>query len=279
MKARFESPLPSGATFTKKDCSINYLEVVKLQEEFGFEYAAAIGSLIYLMNTFVKTTFAIRKLAKYMQFPGRPHFKYLLHLLKHLQCHRCSAGLKFYSEVKLSPIYQNLRDAGHGKYAECPIIFLSDSSFQDDIDTSRSTGGYIGFMQGAPVDHYSGCPVPISDSTCEAEYCMYSLALRAAAFLRKIFNEFNGYDSDKPMTVPLGVDSQSAIDTAKSEKETSRTRHIARRMHYVRLCLANGDAILMKLEGTKNCANSLTKALTARELVEEAAIYQTEVDP
>jgi hypothetical protein len=47
-----KTPLPPTAVFTKKDCSENYLDVQKLEEEFGFEYAAVIGSLIYLMNTF-----------------------------------------------------------------------------------------------------------------------------------------------------------------------------------------------------------------------------------
>jgi hypothetical protein len=61
------TPLPSGAEFTRQDCSSSYVDVMKLQEELGFEYTAAIGSLIYLMNTFVRLTFAIRKLAKVMQ--------------------------------------------------------------------------------------------------------------------------------------------------------------------------------------------------------------------
>jgi hypothetical protein len=77
MRDRHAAPLPSRTIFSKQDCSSSYIEVTKLQEEFGFEYAAAIGSLIYLMNTFVRLTFAIRKLAKFMQYPGKPHFKCL----------------------------------------------------------------------------------------------------------------------------------------------------------------------------------------------------------
>jgi hypothetical protein len=172
-----------------------------------------------------------------------------------------------------------LKDAGHEKNADCPIIILADSSFQDDADTSRSTGGYLCFMRGGVVDQFSGCPGIISQSTCEAEYCMYSLAMMAGAFLRKVYNELHGFHSDRPLTIPLGVDSQSAIDTAKSEKETSRTRHIARRMHYVRGCVLNGEAVMMKLEGTKNCSNSMTKVLTGSELHLETAVYQVDVDP
>jgi hypothetical protein len=73
----YASPLPASPVFTKNDCSDNYAAVMRLQEEFNFEYAAAIGSLIWLMNTYVKLCFAVRKLAKFMQYPGRQHFAYL----------------------------------------------------------------------------------------------------------------------------------------------------------------------------------------------------------
>ncbi|KAG7340335.1 reverse transcriptase RNA-dependent DNA polymerase [Nitzschia inconspicua] len=86
-RVKYASPLPSGTVFTKEDCSKTYVDVLKLQEEFGFEYAAAVGSLIYLMNTFIKLTFSIRKLAKFMQKPGRTHFTILKHQLHHVQCH------------------------------------------------------------------------------------------------------------------------------------------------------------------------------------------------
>jgi hypothetical protein len=103
MRQRYATPLPTTATFTKQDCSPTYSDVVKIQEEFGFEYAAVVGSLIYLMNTYVRMNYAIRKLARFMQYPGRKHYKMLLHLLRYLQCHRCRGGLKFYSNMESSP--------------------------------------------------------------------------------------------------------------------------------------------------------------------------------
>lgn len=172
-----------------------------------------------------------------------------------------------------------MKDSGNEQFADSPIVVKSDASFQDCPDTLRSTGGYLIFMQGAVVDSYSGSIGPICHSTCEAEYCIFSSALMAASYFRKLHNEFHGFDSDRPLTIPLGTDSQSAMDTAKSSRETSRTRHIARRYHYVRMSIAIGSAVLFKIEGTRNCANSLTKALPAALLEPEAAIYQVDVDP
>jgi hypothetical protein len=130
-KIKYASPLPTSAVFTKRDCSPNYAAVLRLQEEFDFDYAAVIGSLIWLMNTYITLSFAIRKLAKFMQFPGKQHFLYLKHLLHYLQCHRCSGGIKFYSNVKLSPLYQFMVDNGNAEHALAPIIQFTDSSFQD----------------------------------------------------------------------------------------------------------------------------------------------------
>jgi hypothetical protein len=104
MRQRYATPLPTTATFTKQNCSSTYADVVKIQEEFGFEYAAVVGSLIYLMNTYIRLNYVVRKLARFMQYPGRKHFKMLLHLLRHLQCHRCRGGLKFYSDMQSSPL-------------------------------------------------------------------------------------------------------------------------------------------------------------------------------
>ncbi|KAG7340208.1 hypothetical protein IV203_023751 [Nitzschia inconspicua] len=100
-----------------------------------------------------------------------------------------------------------------------------------------------------------------------------------ASFVRKVYNELLGYNSDRPLTIPLGIDSQSAMDTANSHKETSRTRHIARRYHYVRFAQMNSETTLFKVDGTRNPADSMTKALTAEQLDDEATLFHVEVDP
>ena len=77
LKKKYALPIQSGTILSTRDCSSTYFDVLALQEEFGFDYATAVGSLIYLMNTFIKLNFVIRKLARFMQYPGRQHFKIL----------------------------------------------------------------------------------------------------------------------------------------------------------------------------------------------------------
>jgi hypothetical protein len=100
-------------------------------------------------------------------------------------------------------------------------------------DSGRSTGGYLIFMQGGVVDATSTMPQLVAWSTCEAEYCMGALAAMGAFYIRKVYNELHGIDPDYQLTIPIGIDSQSAIDTAISYKETQRTRHFSRRFHFI----------------------------------------------
>jgi hypothetical protein len=134
-------------------------------------------------------------------------------------------------------------------------------------------------MQGAVIEAVSTMPTIVSQSTYEAEYCMASIAVMSGSYIRKIYNEILGYDSDRPLSILLGIDSQSAMDTAYSGRETNRTRHIARRFHYVRLSTHNGSVSLFKVQGTNNPSNSMTKVLTVELLDQEAQVYQVGVDP
>jgi hypothetical protein len=134
-------------------------------------------------------------------------------------------------------------------------------------------------MQGAVVDVTSTMPSIVSQSTCEAEYCTCALATMASYYVRKMYNEFYGLDPDYNVTIPVGIDSQSAIDTANSFRETQRTKHIARRFHFVRFAIGCSQIVLFKIDGTQNCANSLTKPLSADQMNSEAATYEVEVEP
>jgi hypothetical protein len=135
------------------------------------------------------------------------------------------------------------------------------------------------FAQGGVVDVASTMPQLIAYSTCEAEYCTGALAAMATTYIKKIYNELHGLDSDRSITIPIGMDSQSAINTAQPNKETQRTKHIQRRSHFLRLAVATSQIVLLKVDGTSNCANSLTKPLSADQLAIETNLYEVEVDP
>jgi hypothetical protein len=100
----------------------------------------------------------------------------------------------------------------------------------------------------------------------------------AATYVKKVFNEIHGIDPDYQLTIPIGIDSKSAIDTANSHKETQRTRHFQRRFHFIRVAVSSGQISLFKVDGTANCSNCLTKPLPASQLASETTIFEVDVD-
>ena len=118
---------------------------------------------------------------------------------------------------------------------------FSDSSWQDCIDTGRSTGGYIIFKSGGAVDHRCHLPVPIALSSGEAEYLATAVACTAAQHIRMMNYDLyhlsdKDYEPENTENYPASnviLDSEAAIAIAKSDKNTKRTRHILCRYHFV----------------------------------------------
>ena len=69
-------------------------------------------------------------------------------------------GLKYYADMKDSPLYDLLRQASIK--TENQLMYFSDSSLQDCPDTCRITVAYIIFYQGGPIDHVTHVPGPVS---------------------------------------------------------------------------------------------------------------------
>jgi hypothetical protein len=66
-----------------------------------------------------------------------------------------------------------------------PHLFygFSDSSWNDDQDTGRSTGCFIIVYMGGIIDHSSNLPDPVALSSAEAEYNEGCIAMMAASHL------------------------------------------------------------------------------------------------
>ena len=280
MKAKYSSPLPASFVPTKQDKSTNYLEVKELEDEFVFQYSSAVGMLIYLMNTAMTLQYAIRKLAKFNALPGRNHYKALIHLLHHIRTHRLDYGLKFYSPDDKPPIYdlvkQVLPDFDPDDH---PILLFSDSSWQDCIDSSRSTGCYIAYIYGSFVDGASFVPVPIALSSAEAEYNAAAFSITAAIHLKQVLNGLSNRDPDTPITFLTFVDSTSAIAMMNNEKDSRHTRHIARRVHFVRQARAQSVFIPNKIPGEQNPADIGTKSLSGATISTHLPVIHVQVPP
>ena len=103
-------------------------------------------------------------------------------------------------------------------------------------DTGRSTGAYIILFQGGPIDHGTHIPGPVAQSSTESEYNVACTSGMSLAHFRMLIREFLSKDPDivREEAHLIFLNSKYDMYMAKNGKDTKHTRHIARRMHFIR---------------------------------------------
>ena len=145
------------------------------------------------------------------------------------------------------------------------FIVFADSAHADS-DQQRSTACDLQVFQGGLIDHISWVPNPVPMSTAESENNCYSAAIMRMRFTKKAICHILFGKPSAPLTVPVLVDSTAAISMNESENPTRRTRHVDSRYWYGRVSIAEGHAVLVKVDGkTQQPADIGTKNMRDRE--------------
>ncbi len=262
-KPRFHSTiLPAEFTPSVEDCSMDEETTKTLQEEYGIDFASCVEALLYLSHTRPDITYAVVKFAKYSRCPGVVQMEALLHLLRYLR-DNMYLGLKFYSDITMSPVTILL--SSNGISLDSPLCTFTDSPWNYNINTGRSSGCFMIFYMGGVVEHSSNMSDPVAFSTAEAEYNEACLACMATAHLKKYLEDFGlPFADDKKSKKPIHIfiDNRSAVDMGASFKSTQRTRHMMRRYHYVRVGVENNQHALIWIKTTAQVADKGTKILS-----------------
>jgi hypothetical protein len=260
------SILPASFILTSKDMTETAHESSKMQEDYNLDYASCVGSLIYLSYTRPDITFAVNKLARYSRQPGEPHMIALIHLLRYLKQHT-QYGLTFYSDITNSPSYKVLLD--NNVLPSRNMFTFCDSSWDDDHDTSRSTGGFLIFYQGGVVDHSSNMPDPIAMSSAEAEYNEACMACMATSHMHMTLNYMENVkdESAEDKAVNIYMDNRSAVDMSHTFKDTKNARHIRRRFHFVKQGVQDSWHKLVWISNEFMLADGMTKVLAKSNLL------------
>ena len=226
---------------------------------------SAVSSLLYLaMNTRSDILFVVNKLAKSATNPGIQDFKALIHCFGYLRKYP-DYGIKFYSNLNDSPSYQIYKTLKLKNDSE--LIGFTDASWQDCVDTGRSTSGFKIFLQGGLIDANSTLNVPVALSSAESEYMGACNCAAMLCHLRELVYDINNlglstYDIDdikgNPPSVLL-VDNQATVKMGESYKVTSKTLHIARRWHFVRSGQEQNLFKLHWIAGESQLADDMTK--------------------
>nr|KYP49356.1 Retrovirus-related Pol polyprotein from transposon TNT 1-94 [Cajanus cajan] len=141
------------------------------------------------------------------------------------------------------------------------LVDYSDSDMAGDIDSRKSTSGYLIKFAGGVVAWQSRLQRCVALSTTEAEFISITEACKELLWLKKFLQEL-GFVHKK---YPLFVDSQSAIHLGKNPTFHSRSKHIDVRYHLIRDALDAKLLKLAKIHTDDNGADMMTKALPRRK--------------
>ena len=218
----------------------------KVDEE---TYRSIVGCLSYLAQTtrpdIEQFTF---HLATFVSDPGTSHWKAIVHLLGYLK--------KFPDKGIRFTVPENPKD---------PLQlwkFYVDSDFAGDIQTRKSTTGYICSFMSGPLITSSKRQRLTALSSTEAEYVGFVEIIRDIKWLRKLANVLK---IPFPRPAPIRNDNLTAQNIAENKAKLKRTKHIDTRYHFVKECIELGVVSLIHVPRKNNISDMLTHPLGPTE--------------
>ncbi|KAK1591798.1 hypothetical protein Q3G72_013860 [Acer saccharum] len=204
-------------------------------------YASAVGSLMYAMLcTRPDICFAIGIVSRFHSKPGPDHWTAVKHIFKYLK--RTIDNMLVYSGGDLVP------------------VGYTDSDFQSDSDSRKSTSGAVFTIGGGAVIWRSIKQSCIADSTMEAEYVAACEAAKEAVWLRQFLIDLEVVPSANKQ-ITIYCDNSGAVANSKEPRSHKRGKHIERKYHLLREIVQRGDVTITKIASAENLADPFTKAL------------------
>ena len=218
---------------------------IKLAKEEGdmldkeaYPYSQLVGSLMYLaVTTRPDISYAVGALARYMSCPTTTHWQAAKGVVRYL------AGTTSYGIIYSG---ESVEFTGY-----------SDADYAGDIDTRRSTTGYVFIMNGGAISWQSKRQPTVAASTSEAEYMAAAAAVKEGLWLRKLLA-----DLDIPTgTISIMADNQSAIKLLRNPISSIRSKHIDVVHHFARERVMRKEVAFHYVKTQDMVADVLTKAV------------------
>ena len=207
----------------------------------SYPYSQLIGSLMYLsVCTRPDIAQAVGALARYMAYPTAVHWQAAKRVLRYI------AGTSDFGIT-----YSGLDFEGY-----------CDADYAGDLDSRRSTTGYVFTLGGGAISWSSRLQPTVAASTTEAEYMAAAYAIKEGLWLRTLLTEL-GLEAS---TIPIQADNQSAIKILKNPVFSMRSKHIDVIYHFARERVARKDITFKYIPTSKMVADALTKPLPEKKL-------------
>jgi hypothetical protein len=120
------------------------------------------------------------------------------------------------------------------------LLGYADANWGGDMDTRRSTTGYVFNVYGGVVAWKSRRQPTVALSTTEAEYMASADPAKQATWLRLLLNDLQlGPPTDMP--IPIYNDNNGCIALSKNPVHHDKSKHIAMRHHFLREKVEDGS--------------------------------------
>lgn len=207
-------------------------------------YLELFGALNYLsVISRPDITFALGALGRFNSCPSEEHWHCLKRILRYVQ------GTKALSLVL-------------GGQEVPPLAVYCDSDFASDVETRRSTSGYLIYAFGSLIHWSSKRQRSIVTSSHESEYIGLSQACKNVKWVAMLLQQLLG-GKEEPMATIYG-DNQGALLTVKNGTFTARSKHIDIRYKHAREMWLDGKIQLEYCPTERMLADILTKSLEFR---------------
>lgn len=222
----------------------------ELKEMERIPFREAVGALMFVaVVSRPDIMFSVSRISRYLNNPSEIHWNAVKRIFRYLK-----------GTINFGICY---------KGDKIDFKAYSDADFAGDVDTRRSTSGYVTMIAGAPVTWSSSRQKCVSRSTTESEYIAASDAVQEVVWMRTFLREI-GIQLNGP--TPLYVDNQSTIRLVNNAEHHKRTKHIDIKYHYIRECEENGTTKVTYVESKNQLADMFTKPLPKQRFMENRSL-------
>ena len=192
--------------------------------------------------------FAVCKLSRYLNEPTFIHMTQAKRVLVYL-----------YTTKHKGITYGNKIHGMIGHNLKFDTIFgYADADFAADLDSRKSTTGWIFMYNGGAISWRSNQQSITALSTSEAEYMSLSDAAKEARSLPKLNHSLDTKNQNK---ITIYEDNRGAEKWTRTLSEPNRTKHIDISYHHIRDWVKLGRLEIVPVETHLQLADALTKAL------------------
>ncbi|KAG5461627.1 MAG: hypothetical protein BJ554DRAFT_6149 [Olpidium bornovanus] len=125
--------------------------------------------------------------------------------------------------------------------------------------TRASTLGMVILYNGSPISWWSARQKCIATSSFETEFVSGLMAAQEVRLIRSILMEID--ETAIKEVTKMYIDNNGAMELAKNDKTSKKSKHIDIRYHHLRQCVTDKEIAVERVASVENPADMFTKPL------------------